>query len=73
MEVTTAPGTKTCSCGHDRSHSHVIRKNKYTFWGSVGLYTGISVKPIHIRYQCIDCNEIFDETTDPAELNKYLM
>jgi hypothetical protein len=51
----------------------VVRKNKYTFWGNIGLFTGISVKPIHIRYQCVKCNEIFDETTDPVELNKYLM
>lgn len=69
----TAEKNKTCSCGHDRKNPLVIRRNKYTFWGNIGLFTGISVKPIHIRYQCVKCNEIFDETTDPAELNKYLM
>lgn len=38
-----------------------------------GLLLGISVKPIFARYQCTKCSEIFDETTDPVELNKYLM
>jgi hypothetical protein len=64
---------KTCSCGNNRTSPYVIRKNQYTFWGKVGLFTGISVKPIHIRYQCVRCKEIFDETTDPGELNKYIM
>ena len=64
---------KKCSYGHDRHHPLVIRKNKYTKWGMFGLLMGISVKPIFARYQCTKCNEIFDETTDPVELNKYLM
>ena len=64
---------KKCSCGHDRHHPLVIRKNKYTKWGMFGLLLGISVKPISARYQCNKCSEIFDETADPVELNKYLM
>jgi len=69
----TANNLKKCSCGHDRYHPLVIRKNKYTKWGMFGLLMGVSVKPIFARYQCTKCNEIFDETDDPVELNKYLM
>jgi hypothetical protein len=64
---------KKCSCGHDRHHPLVIRKNKYSKWGMFGLLMGISVKPIFARYQCTKCGEIFDETDDPVELSKYLM
>ncbi len=64
---------KKCSCGHDRNHPLVVRKNKYSRWGMLGLLTGISVKPIFARYQCTKCGEFFDETDDPAELGKYLM
>ncbi len=73
LSTTSAPEFKTCSCGHNRHHALVIRKNKYTRWGFFALLLGISVKPIFARYQCTKCNEIFDETTDPVELNKYLM
>jgi len=64
---------KTCSCGHDRYNPRVVRRNEYTFWAKFGLFTGISVKPIYIRYLCTVCNQIFDETDDPVELQKYLM
>lgn len=37
------------------------------------MLVGISVKPVSARYQCTQCNQFFDETTDPAELGKYLM
>ncbi|MBS0616837.1 MAG: hypothetical protein JSR44_01520 [Spirochaetes bacterium] len=63
---------KTCSCGHNRHHALVVRKNKYSAWGWLALLTGVTVKPIFARYQCTRCNEIFDETDDPAELSKYL-
>jgi hypothetical protein len=64
---------KTCSCGHTRTHSLVERKSRYTFWRTIGLYTGISVKPFRVDYQCGRCKEILDSTTDPAELGKYIM
>lgn len=64
---------KRCSCGHDRNHALVVRKNRYSRWGWLGLLTGISVKPVFARYQCTRCGEFFDETNDPAELEKYLM
>jgi hypothetical protein len=71
--MSDTPKLPTCSCGHDRNHPLVVRKNKYTRWGFIGMCVGISVKPIFARYLCTKCNEYFDETTDPVELNKYLM
>jgi hypothetical protein len=69
----TTAELKKCSCGHDRNHVLVVRKNKYSRLGMLGLLTGISVKPILARYQCTRCGEIFDETDDPAELAKYVV
>ena len=72
ISTASAPAFKTCSCGHNRHHALVIRKDKYTRWGFFAMLLGISIRPIFARYQCTRCDEIFDETEDVAELSKYL-
>lgn len=63
---------KKCACGHDRNHPLVVRKNKYSGWGWLGLLTGITVRPVLVRFACVRCGSIFDETDDPAELDRYI-
>lgn len=64
---------KTCSCGHDRSHSMVERIELYSGWNKIWIYTGISVKPYRIEYKCRTCGEVFDATEDVAELDRYVV
>lgn len=63
---------RRCRCGYDRHHPFVVRRNQYSKWGWLGLLTGITVRPILVRYECTKCGEIFDETDDPAELERYI-
>lgn len=70
--VDSPPELPRCSCGHDRNHPVVVTKNHYTFWGYVALFTGISAKPILTEYKCTQCGEVFDSTTDPQVLNRYI-
>jgi hypothetical protein len=40
----------------------------YSFLGWLGLCFGISSRPARVRYRCRRCDEVIDETTDPAIL-----
>lgn len=60
-----------CKCGHDRNHYLVQAKGQYTAWGHFLVAFGISYRPIKVRYVCLQCNQCFDETTDPNVLDTF--
>jgi hypothetical protein len=71
--MTAAGPLPTCRCGHDRSHHMVSKDRKYTLWGSIWVTLfGVSTVPIRIEYRCRRCGKVFDQTTDPEELENYL-
>lgn len=70
--TSTSPTTKipTCRCGYNRDHHMVNEEFEHTGVGWFLLLFGISAKPVRIKYRCRRCDQIFDETTDPAILGK---
>ncbi len=44
---------------------------EYTFSRWVALMFGISARPVRIKYRCRRCDQIFDETSDPAVLGEH--
>ncbi len=61
---------KTCSDGFDRYHHMITPIAEYSGMGWFLVTFGITTRPKKIKYQCRKCNEIFDESTDPADLDK---
>ncbi len=66
------PERRTCTCGHDRDDPMVSPEPEYGVLGYVRLMIGGTPTPHRVRFRCRACNQVFDETTDPAELVKHL-
>ena len=64
--------SKVCDCGHGIDNPVVVIKNKYDWKGWILLMTGITTHPVKGIYHCTLCDQDFDETTDPAILNRYI-
>jgi hypothetical protein len=62
----------TCSCGHRRDHQMVSPEPQYGVLGYVRLMIGGTPTPTRIRYRCRVCNQVFDQTDDPAERQRHL-
>lgn len=69
---TNNESSKVCDCGHGIDHPVVVIKNKYDWKGWILLMTGITTHPVKGIYHCTLCDKDFDETIDPAILNKYI-
>lgn len=70
-ESTTPTTRPTCKCGFDKHHHFVTPENEYSFFDKIlVMIIGTTCVPIRTQYKCRQCNEIFDETTDPAELRQ---
>lgn len=52
---------KRCSCGHDKTSQFVIAHEQFSILGNILHLIGISATPIKIEYQCIKCQEYFDQ------------
>lgn len=65
-------GRPRCRCGYDRTHHLVDAKGDYTLWGWFLVGMGSSARPKRIRFLCTRCHEVFDETTNPTELRKFI-
>jgi hypothetical protein len=48
----------------------VSAQNHHTFRNKLILLLGISVEPVKVTFECRTCGQVFDQTTDPAELAK---
>ncbi len=66
------PEKRTCRCGHDRDHTMVSPEPEYGVLGYVRLMMGGTPTPSRVRFRCRSCNQVFDESVDPAELGKHL-
>lgn len=63
----------TCRCGHDRYHVMVSPEPEYTAWATFWITVmGVSATPLRIRFRCRVCRALFDATSDPAELKKFI-
>ena len=59
-----------CKCGHDRTHYLVSAKCKYTFAGWLWVtLVGVTTRPLKIDYQCRRCEQIFDTSQEPEDLD----
>lgn len=61
--------TRTCRCGHTKSHEMVVEEPEYTLWGWILLSMfGITPKPDHVVYRCQLCRQSLGSTRDPRVL-----
>lgn len=63
--------TPTCNCGYTKKHPMVQPKGEYTAWGNFLIMFGISYKPIKVKYECLKCKKVVEETTDERILNEF--
>ncbi|HZS03336.1 MAG TPA: hypothetical protein VFD58_00550 [Blastocatellia bacterium] len=64
------PWLKQCRCGFNRHHYLVEPVCRYNFWGMVRLVMGVTAWPIAVSYQCLQCGEIIETTSDPDVLRE---
>jgi hypothetical protein len=60
-----------CKCGFSKGDPMIMAKTRYTKGGYLLLSLGFSSKPIEVVFQCQQCSEIIDVTTDEEEIEKY--
>jgi hypothetical protein len=63
--------SNTCKCGHAKDDPMVMAKTRYTKGGYFWLSLGYSAKPIEVVFQCQECGEIIEVTTDENVIEKY--
>jgi hypothetical protein len=59
-----------CRCGHGRGHHMVSARNHYSFRRQLVVVLGVSVEPNKVSFECRRCGEVFDQSTDKADLVK---
>ena len=62
---------KKCKCGHTLGDPMIVPKTRYNKKGYFWLSMGYSAKPIEVVFQCQNCKEIIDSSTDEAVIEKY--
>ncbi|MGC4122341.1 MAG: hypothetical protein QM765_48720 [Myxococcales bacterium] len=62
---------RTCRCGHDRRHPAVSGEPSYSVLGWLGVFMGATMRPAIVRFRCSSCDAVFDESTDPKELEAH--
>ena len=62
---------KKCRCGHTLGDPMIVPKTRYNKKGYFWLSMGYSAKPIEVVFQCQNCKEIIDSSTDEAVIEKY--
>ncbi|RPI18695.1 MAG: hypothetical protein EHM58_04305 [Ignavibacteriae bacterium] len=60
-----------CSCGHTIDDPMIVAKTKYSKWGWFLLSMAFSAMPKEVVFQCQQCGDIIDTSTDPDVLEKY--
>ncbi len=61
---------RQCRCGFNRHHYLVEPVCQYNWWGWVRLAMGVTAHPVAVGYQCLQCGEIIETTTDPEVLRE---
>ncbi|MCI0449618.1 MAG: hypothetical protein L0Y79_07510 [Chlorobi bacterium] len=62
---------KTCKCGFKKGDRMITAKTRYTKGGYFWLSMGFSAKPTEVVFQCQQCGEIVDTSTDEEVIEKY--
>lgn len=62
---------KKCKCGNSLGDPMIIPKTRYNKKGYFWLSMGYSAKPIEVIFQCQNCGEILDSSTDEEVIEKY--
>ncbi|HWA05747.1 MAG TPA: hypothetical protein VG961_04295 [Ignavibacteria bacterium] len=62
---------KKCKCGNSLGDPMIIPKTRYNKKGYFWLSMGYSAKPIEVIFQCQNCGEILDSSTDEETIEKY--
>jgi hypothetical protein len=62
---------KKCKCGNSLGDPMIVPKTKYNKKGYFWLSMGYSAKPIEVVFQCQNCGEILDSSTDEEVIEKY--
>ena len=63
----------TCKCGTDRTRREATPEREYTLLGTLyALWGGTSI-PNVVRFRCVHCGEVFDETRDRREMRAYII
>lgn len=64
-----------CKCGFTREDVtrsvHVQAKPEYNGIGWCLLLFGITARPSLVRFVCTQCNQLIEESTDPAVLKEF--
>ena len=66
------PRPEDCICEGRQDHPIIDTRNSYSFWGWLGVLTGISIRPRKVTYWCTRCNIAIGESQDQKALNRYL-
>ena len=62
---------KKCKCGFKIGDTMVVPKTRYNKKGLFWLSMGYSAKPIEVVFQCQQCGEIIETSTDEEIIEKY--
>lgn len=62
---------KKCKCGYILDDPMIVPKTKYNKKGYFWLSMGYSAKPIEVVFQCQNCGEILNSSTDEEVIEKY--
>jgi hypothetical protein len=63
----------TCACGTDRTKREATPEREYTLLGTLyALWGGTSI-PAVVRFRCVHCGEVFDESRDRALLRAHII
>lgn len=60
-----------CKCGFSKGDPMIMAKTRYTKGGYILLSIGFSAKPTEVVFQCQNCGEVIDTSTDEDEIEKY--
>lgn len=69
--MNTDNNEKTCKCGFKMGDPMIVPKTRYNKKGYFWLSMGYSAKPTEVVFQCQNCGEILDSSTDEEIIEKY--
>ena len=67
------PQRPKCACGTDRTSRLATPEREYSFAGTLYLLWGGTPVPTRVRFRCVRCGEVFDESTDLAERKRLII
>ena len=62
-----------CACGTDRTSRFATPEREYSIAGTLYLLWGGTPVPRRVRFRCVRCGQLFDESTDRAERKRLII